>query len=122
MADAAVTLHLQADLPEARIARLTRELGRELARAGIAAETEAAPPAPGERGDPVTLGVLALALIKSGAVVALIRCLQAYLAREPALTIRLRHADGRQVEVTARNVDSAEVRALLDAAAAPDAR
>jgi hypothetical protein len=116
MMDASLTLSLTADIPDARLAELTRDLERDLFRAGIQARPIEVPPVPGEKGEPITLGVLAFALITSGAVTAVIECFKAYLSRERALTIRLTRVDGTQVEVTARNVDTSAVRETLEAA------
>ena len=116
MADTPLTVSLSANLPDARLARLTRDLEHDLSRAGIQARPIEAPSAPGERGEPVTLGVLTLALIKSGAVTALVQCFRAYLSREPALTIKFTRPDGAQVEVNARNVDTPALREALEAA------
>jgi hypothetical protein len=111
-------VNLSADIPEARLAQLTRDLERDLSRAGIHAQPVEASRDAGERGEPITLGVLTLALITSGAVKALIECIKAYLSRERTLAIRLTRSDGAPVvEVTARNVDTAAVREALEAAA-----
>jgi hypothetical protein len=104
-----------ADVPDARLAQLTRELERDLSRAGIRAQAPQAPMAPGDRGDPITLGALALALITSGAVASMIDCLKAYLTRERALTIKLTRSDGAHVEVTSRNIDAPALREALEA-------
>jgi hypothetical protein len=106
------------NVPDVRLAQLTRELERDLSRAGIRAQSIELLPVPGERGEPVTLGVLALALITHGAVTALIECFKAYLSRERTLAIKLTRPDGTQVEVTAHNVDTPAVRVALEAAAA----
>jgi Effector Associated Constant Component 1 len=116
MVDAPLTMSLSASLPDSRVAQLTRDLERDLSRAGIKARVVEAVAVPGEKGEPVTLGVLALALVTSGAVNALIGCLKAYVSREPALIIKLKRPDGLQVEVNARNVDAPDVRAALEAA------
>jgi hypothetical protein len=115
MTDTSLTVSLSADLPDARLAQITRDLERDLSRAGIQARRAEAPPVPGEKGEPFTLGVLALALVTSGTVKAMIECFKAYLSRERALTIKLMRADGIQVEVTARNVDMPAVREALEA-------
>jgi hypothetical protein len=78
--------------------------------------TEVAPK-PGDKGDPVTLGVIALALVTGGSIKALIECLKACVSREPSLTIKVKRADGTQVDVSARNVDTLEVRATLETVA-----
>jgi hypothetical protein len=113
MANAQLTLSLSADLPETRLAQLTRDLGRDLSREGIAARPAEAPAVSGERGEPITLGMLILALVTTGAVNALIGCLKAYISREPALNIKLKRSDGIQIEVNARNVDAPDVYAAL---------
>jgi hypothetical protein len=110
MTDTSLTVSLSADIPDARLAQLTRDLERDLSRAGIRARPVETPPVPGQRGEPITLGVLALALISGGTVKALIDCLKTYLSREHTLTIKLTRADGKRVDVTARNVDTSEVR------------
>jgi hypothetical protein len=115
MTDASLTLSLNANIPDARLAQLTRDLERDLSRVGIQARPVEAPPVPGEKGEPVTLGVIALALITRGAVTAMIECFKAYLSRERALTIKLTRVDGTQIEVSARNVDTPAVREMLEA-------
>jgi hypothetical protein len=119
MAGASLTLNLIANIPDERLAQLTRDLERDLSRTGVQARPVEAPPAEREKGEPITLGVLVLALITSGAITAVIECFKAYLSRERTLTIRLMRADGTQIEVTGRNVDAPAVRATLEAAALP---
>jgi hypothetical protein len=104
-----------ANLPDARLARLARDLQRDLSRAGVQTQAVEAPSAPGERGEPITLGVLTLAFVTGGTVKAAIECFKTYLSREHALTINLTRPDGIQVEVNARNVDAADVRGALEA-------
>jgi hypothetical protein len=117
MADTPLTIHFS-NLPDARLAQLTRDIARDLSRAGIRARPPEAPSAPGERGDPVTLGVLALAVVNHGAITALLDCLKAYLSRERTLVIKLARPDGIQVEVTGHNVGTTAVRAAVEAVAA----
>ena len=115
MTDASLRVSLSADIPDARLVQLTRDLERDLSHAGIQARPVEAPPAPGDRGEPITLGVLALALVTSGTAKAMIECFKAYLSRERSLSIKLKRADGMQVEVTARNIDIPAVREALEA-------
>ena len=114
-----LVLALSADLPESRLAQVTRDLSRDLSRAGLSVRPVAAPMAEGERGDLSLLGQLALALVSSGAVTALIECLKAYLSRERGLSINLTRSDGLSVQITSRNVDTAAVHEALQAAIAP---
>jgi hypothetical protein len=118
MTDTSLTVTLIGDIRDARLAQLTRDLERDLSRVGIRARPVEAPPVPGERGEPITIGVLVLALVTSGTVKAMIECFKAYLSRERALAIRLKHADGTEVEVTARNVDTPAIREVLEMAVA----
>jgi Effector Associated Constant Component 1 len=122
MTDASLTLNLSADIPDARLAQLTHDLERDLSRAGIGARPLEALSVPGQRGEPITLGVLVLALVTSGAVKAMIECVKAYLSRERALTIKFAREDGTQVEVTAQNVDAPAVREALEAMASTRSR
>ena len=114
---AMVMLRLAADLPSARIAQLTRDFSRDLARTGIEARLPEASKMPGQKGEIINLGQLALALVTSGAVTALIECLKAYLARDRTLVFKLTRPDGTEVEVNAKNADDAVVRRALETAA-----
>ena len=117
MTDSALTVRLSAEIPDTRLAQLTRDLERDLSRAGIRAQPAEVPPIPGEKGEPITLGVLVLALVTSGTVKVLIECIKTYLSRERTLTIKVARADGVQVELTSRNVDTPAVREALEAMA-----
>ena len=64
--------------------------------------------------------MLALALVTSGTVKALIECFKAYLSRERTLTIKVTPADG--VAITAQNVDTPAVREALEAMASARSR
>jgi Effector Associated Constant Component 1 len=117
MSNSSIGLSLIGDLPSPRLAQLTRNLERDLSRAGIQTRFVEGTPTPGERGEPITLGVLALALVTGGTFKAAIECFKAYLARERRLTIKLTGSNGTQVEVTALNVDSPAVREMFELAA-----
>jgi hypothetical protein len=118
MTEASLTVSLSADISDARLAQLTRDLERDLSRAGIQARPVEAPHVGGEKGEEITLGVLALALITTGTIKAVIECFKAYLSRERKLTIKLARADGTRVEITAQNADTPAVREMLEAALA----
>jgi hypothetical protein len=109
------SLILAANTSDARLLGIVRDLSRELSRIGIKAEEIHGPTAAGERGDPLVLAQLALGLVTSGAVTALIDCLKAYIGRESTLIVRLKRQDGAEVEVAAKNVaDPAWERALRE--------
>jgi Effector Associated Constant Component 1 len=115
-----LAVSLVADLSDAKLAQLTRELGHDLSRIGVQARPIEALPAPGQKGEPITLGVLALVLITSGTVKAAIECFKAYLSRERSLSIKLTRANGTLIEITARNVDTSAVQEALEAVASAE--
>ena len=117
MMSGSLTLTLSASIPDDRLAKLTHDLEHDLSRAGIQVNLTEAPQVRGEKGEPITLGVLALALISHGAVTAIIECFKAYISRERALTIKLSSIDGAAVEITERNIDTVAVRETLRALA-----
>jgi len=108
------TLRLAATTSDARLAGIARDLARDLTRAGIEAHPIEKGTTQGERGDAVTLGELALGLVTSGAVTALIECLKAYIARERSLSFKLKRPDGLEVEISAKNVNDATLQKVLD--------
>jgi hypothetical protein len=67
----------------------------------------------GAKGDPITLGLLTLAL-KSGAAVSLINCLKGLFVREKKLKVKLKSKDGKAIEIDATNIDSETVKQLLE--------
>jgi hypothetical protein len=107
------TLTLAANISEVRLTNLVREFCRDLTRSGIEARAAERPNTPGERGDAAMLGQIALGLITSGAVTALIECLKVYIARERTITMRVKHADGLEVDISAKNVDDPTLRQVL---------
>jgi hypothetical protein len=119
MTDPSLTLSLNADLPDTRLAQLSRDLERDLSRAGVGTRPVKEPSVAGEKGEPITLAVLALAALSSSTIKAMIECFKAYLSREKALSIKLTNADGTLVEVTARNIDTPTVLEALETAVSP---
>jgi Effector Associated Constant Component 1 len=113
------TLKLAANTSDARLADLTRDLVRDLTRIGIEASTVEGTTAPNERGDAVMLGQIALGLVTGGAVTALIECLKAYIARERTLAVRVKRADGSEVEISAKNASDPALEQALGTAFPP---
>ena len=108
------TLRLAAMTSDARLAGIARDLARDLTRAGIEANPIEKGTTQGERGDAVTLGELALGLVTSGAVTALIECLKAYIARERSLSFKLKRPDGLEVEISAKNMNDSTLQKVLN--------
>jgi len=69
----------------------------------------------GSKGEPVTMGALALALITSGAVGSLVRVLGSYVSRRPTLQFELRRPDGATLTLTAEHLHEAQLDRTLGA-------
>ncbi|HAT85464.1 MAG TPA: hypothetical protein DCS30_05645 [Rhizobiales bacterium] len=70
------------------------------------------------RGEPITLGVLAITFLTSGAAVALFEVIKAHLQRDRSISISIERPDGTKVAINAANISEAEhhVKAVLAAA------
>jgi len=67
----------------------------------------------GERGDPVTLGLIALTGISSGAAVALFNVLKSYVDRESSLTLSI-EKDGIKKQLSVKNMQPKDVEKFRD--------
>jgi caspase domain-containing protein len=105
---AALTIVLSANVSLERLEELTRSLRADLEQSDVPAELPPEITGVGSRGDPVTIGMIALALLNSPVVVALIECLKAYIEREPTLRFAFRTPDGRDIPVDADDGSSVE--------------
>lgn len=84
---------------------LTRQLAQTIAReTDISAQFPEQPPTPGAKGDPITIGTLALSFLSSGAAVALFEVLKTYIGRVSNLAIEVKRPDGSQVSISAQNM------------------
>ena len=71
-----------------------------------------------DKGDPVTLAVLALAVVQSGLITEVVRCVRDWLRRRPSeRSIVVRRADGTEFSVDARNVDDGTLAEAIKASA-----
>lgn len=96
---------------------LTRELSAALGdSADIEATIPQAAPQPGARGDPITIGVLALAFVSSGSAVALFEVLKAYFERDASLEMEFQRADGKKMSIRAENMSVRQIDKTVDAA------
>ncbi len=107
-------LSLKTSRGDAALVQTTRDLQRDLTRSDVPAHAVEKPSRPGEKGDPFTLGLLAISLVTSGTVVAFLECLKAYIARDKTLSFSLRRPDGSDIEVVSHNIDSTELRAEVE--------
>ncbi len=99
-----------AQLGPADVQALTRELVTSINRQ---TDTEAAlpesQPRPGERGDPITLGAIALSVITSGTAVALFQVMKAYFERDESLEMAFERPDGRKLTIKAENMSAQRI-------------
>jgi len=88
---------------------LTQDLCDTLVReARINAELKKASPAKGEKGDPITMGVLVLAFITSGTAVGLINAISAYFARSKTLEFSFKKPNGDAISIKSENLTPEE--------------
>ncbi|MEA2876274.1 MAG: hypothetical protein QOF14_1470 [Hyphomicrobiales bacterium] len=85
---------------------LSRDFVKDATGEGIAIRPspEAAGEHAGTRGDPITLGALALAAVTSGSVVALFNLLKSYVDRSEELNVEFTRKSGTPVKLSMKNV------------------
>ena len=110
-----ITLALSSnELDDEDLQVLTRQLCNSILSAtDIQAELPKGAAEQGARGDLVTIGMIILAFLTEGGAVALCELLQTYFARVPSLTLEIEKPDGAKFTLTAHNIRTAEVQALL---------
>jgi len=97
-------------LRPADIQALTRELASSInRRTDIRAKMPEGEARPGERGDAVTLGAIALSFLTSGAAVALFQVLKAYFERDESLEMAFERPDGRKLTIKAENMSTERI-------------
>lgn len=90
-------LTITAEVPPARLEDLTRQLHRDLLQARVEAARPETRAEPGDRGDPVTIGAIALAALSGGSIAAVINCVKALIEREKTVRVVVTTPDGRRV-------------------------
>lgn len=102
-----------ANLSEDKLHALTRDLGLTLNKeTAIQAVIEQGETQPGSKGEPITLGVLALTFLTGGSAVALIDVLKTYLLRNSSLEIEVKNGD-KAVKINLQNVQAKQVEQVL---------
>jgi hypothetical protein len=93
------------DLDPEQLQGIARDLCRTLnSETNIEAMLSRSGLSRGSRGDPATVGTLALAFITSGAAVALVKVFEAYVSRKSSLELQLEKPDGRKLRISAQDV------------------
>ncbi len=105
------------DIDSESLHELTRQLAASVnEETEVRADIPEQAPRPGERGEPITLGVLALSFISSGAAVALFQVFKALFERNDSLELSIEHPDGRKLSIKAANVDRERIGETMAAA------
>ena len=96
------------DLDKDSLQLLTQDLLQTLgSETDIQAEIVQGEAVQGSKGDPVTLGVLALSFITSGAAVALIGVLKSYITRSSSIQFEVKSGD-KVVKINIKNIHDAD--------------
>jgi hypothetical protein len=113
-----VTLAIKSDrLAGDDLQDLTREFCATVNReTEVSAHVPERPAEAGERGDPVTLGVLLLTFISSGAAVALFETVKALFERNSSVELDLKREDGRTLTIRAQNLGPDQIERTMAAA------
>src|SRR5437867_6683233 len=100
-----------ADLEDSKLQSLTRDLAKSLREQNLG--TIDAPKQlsqAGEKGDPITIGNIVLALISSGGVaVSLVQVLKTYAERKRSIHFEITRSDGGKLTLSAENLRRTEL-------------
>ncbi len=108
---------ISTDLGAEDLQNLTRDLAKTLNK-----ETDVAASLPegtgdvGDKGDPITLGMILLAALEGGAVAALFGVLKAYFERKPLLTMEFERQDGQKFKIQAEHLDENQIAKTVELA------
>lgn len=110
-----LTLSLSSgELNDEDIQELTTDLCKTIINeTDINAELVEGPTQKGNRGEPITLGLIALTFMSSGAAVALFNVLKSYLDRESSLIFGIQREDGTKLGIKMKNMQPEQVKATL---------
>lgn len=111
-----VRLTLSSDeLGNENIQELTTNLCQTIVKeTDIDAKIAEGPTQKGAKGEPITLGLLALTFLSSGAAVALFNVFKSYFDRESSLKLNLQREDGTKLTINAQNMKPEQVEATLN--------
>ena len=112
-----------ADIPEAKLDALTRDLARDLSKnRGLSANLSDLPSRQGERGVASKIGEIVVDFIGGTGIKAageiattLAEVLKAYLAREKTLKIKIALPDGTKVSLDSKNISVGSIETIVRA-------
>ncbi len=92
------------------ILNLSRNLCKTIQdEADISANLKSSEQKTGEKGDPVTIGVIVLSFITSGAAVALFEVIKSYFDRDSELVLEFPQENGKTIKINAKNLSKEQV-------------
>ena len=108
-----MTIILSVSSPELSIERiqaLTGDLCRTITKeTDVEAELAEGVAQRGAKGDPITLGLIALTFLSGGSAVALLDVLKSYMARDSTLELTLERNDGAKLIINAKNMRKEQI-------------
>ena len=108
-----MTIILSVSSPELSIERiqaLTGDLCRTITKeTDVEAELAKGVAQRGAKGDPITLGLIALTFLSGGSAVALLDVLKSYMARDSTLELTLERNDGAKLIINAKNMRKEQI-------------
>ena len=108
-----MTIILSVSSPELSIERiqaLTGDLCRTITKeTDVEAELAKGVAQRGAKGDPITLGLIALTFLSGGSAVALLDVLKSYMARDSTLELSLERNDGAKLIINAKNMRKEQI-------------
>lgn len=105
------------ELSDDRVQNLTLDLCRTITReTDIAAELPRDIAGRGTKGEPITLGLIVLTILKGGSAVAFLNVLKSYFDREPSIKMKIKREDGTEVVIDAKNMQPDKIKDIIEAA------
>lgn len=110
-----ISLQLEApELSDEDLQQVTRDLCQTINdETAISADTQVGKTVPHGRGEPITIGLLALTLLTSGTAVALCEVVRAYFQRNKSLKVVLKQPGGALFELSAENLRAGQYNQTL---------
>lgn len=104
------------ELDPERLRAATMELRRTiLEETEGTVSTPAVTPTAGAKGDPITIGSLAVTFLTSGAAVSIFKALEAYVTRKRSIDLEVSRPDGAKFVLHTEHVSSEEIAATRKA-------
>ena len=110
-----VTLAISSkELNDEDLQELTTELRRTLIdETDIKAELVEGAPEKGTRGEPITLGLIALTFLTSVAAVAMFNVFKSFFDRKKSLELEMIREDGEKINIKAENISLEDLKKFL---------